>query len=309
MPPRGLIPVFLQIIVYGFAALGVASLLVWSRIVQRTTAGEPVLPFCPRERVLWEPVVVLTALVAWVAAPILVYGFSEILSQWDAAPPNPPNRAAPADGRQHVPAGKRGGNRADDAAIDVRRVQMSCISNALLVAAVLPLISMQSPQHRLRDYGVTLRGWRTSLSDGVTGFVASVVPVFTVLILTLWFRSRETQHPFLQLLEEHPGVQTVLWIALAAVVAAPLAEELVFRVVLQGWLQTRMSPRRAILLVAIFFSAVHGWPDALPLFPLALILGYVYYRRYSYLTVVVLHALFNAANLTLALATAEDAAG
>jgi len=39
----------------------------------------------------------------------------------------------------------------------------------------------------------------------------------------------------------------------------------------------------------------------LPLVPLALILGYVYYRRHSYLSVVLLHALFNGANLWLAL--------
>jgi membrane protease YdiL (CAAX protease family) len=49
----------------------------------------------------------------------------------------------------------------------------------------------------------------------------------------------------------------------------------------------------------MIFSVVHGVPDCFPLFPLALILGFVYHRTRSFLAVVVLHALFNATNLTL----------
>ena len=36
-------------------------------------------------------------------------------------------------------------------------------------------------------------------------------------------------------------------------------------------------------------------------FPLALVLGYVFHRRHSFLAVVVLHAIFNAMNLIIAL--------
>jgi membrane protease YdiL (CAAX protease family) len=41
----------------------------------------------------------------------------------------------------------------------------------------------------------------------------------------------------------------------------------------------------------------------LPLLPLALVLGYVYDRRHSYLAVVVLHALFNLTMLAAQLLT------
>jgi membrane protease YdiL (CAAX protease family) len=90
-------------------------------------------------------------------------------------------------------------------------------------------------------------------------------------------------------------------VALAAVVLAPLAEELMFRVVIQGWLESREKPAAAITTTALLFSVIHGLPDAIGLFPLALILGYVYRRTHSYLAVVVLHGLFNAFNLSMVL--------
>jgi membrane protease YdiL (CAAX protease family) len=53
----------------------------------------------------------------------------------------------------------------------------------------------------------------------------------------------------------------------------------------------------------VIFAAVHRLPDAIPLLPLALVLGYVYQQRRSFLSIVLLHMLFNAANLILAVLT------
>jgi hypothetical protein len=62
-----------------------------------------------------------------------------------------------------------------------------------------------------------------------------------------------------------------------------------------------MPARVAIPFVAIVFAAVHGPVDGIALLPLALILGYSFDRRQSYLTVVVIHGLFNATMLALAM--------
>jgi membrane protease YdiL (CAAX protease family) len=86
-----------------------------------------------------------------------------------------------------------------------------------------------------------------------------------------------------------------------AVVAAPLTEELMFRVILQGALSRLVPPRVAIPLVAWCFCSVHGLVDGLALIPLALILGIVFHRTHNYLTVVVIHALFNATMIALQL--------
>jgi uncharacterized protein len=166
------------------------------------------------------------------------------------------------------------------------------------------LLAIWTPIRR-RDFGLCLSGMTADLRIGLLGFLAALLPVYGVNFAVYWFGLREegVKHPLFVALEEHPGAELLGWVGLAAVVLAPLAEELLYRVILQGWLQTHLTPRSAILFVAILFALVHfesGRPDHLPLLPLALILGYVYYRRHSYLTVVFLHALFNATNLAFA---------
>ena len=78
-----------------------------------------------------------------------------------------------------------------------------------------------------------------------------------------------------------------------------------YRVVLQTALEKLAHPRVALIVVAVIFSAMHQLPDAIPLFPLALILGYVYQQRRSYLTVVMIHVLFNGTNLLFMILTQE----
>ncbi len=110
------------------------------------------------------------------------------------------------------------------------------------------------------------------------------------MLATAPFRNRENRNSLLTLL---PRVR--IWghcgDLLCAVILAPLYEELLFRVVLQGWLTSVVDPRYAIPIVALIFGAIHGLPDGIALLPLAGVLGYVFYRRHSYVSVLVIHGL------------------
>jgi uncharacterized protein len=181
----------------------------------------------------------------------------------------------------------------------VENVQDACQYNVLLFLAIL--VSMTYQGAEVEAFGFHLSKCRQQISDAVLGFAASVLPVLGIWLLTLPWRSVGNSHGLLQLLDEDRSFSTLAWVFLAAVVLAPLVEELIYRVVLQTWLQKIAPPREALVAVAIIFSAVHRLPDALPLLPLALILGYVYQQRRSFLTIVLIHMLFNAVNLTLAL--------
>jgi uncharacterized protein len=139
------------------------------------------------------------------------------------------------------------------------------------------------------------------LSAGVGVFLAAIMPTFALLLALSPLRSRETQHHLLQLLGRSPDVLTLAGLAVTVVVLAPLAEELLFRVTLQGWLTEQIGSRWSVPAVAVGFAAVHGWRDGLALIPLAMLLGYVYDRRQDFFAVVIAHGLFNAANLLLAL--------
>lgn len=177
----------------------------------------------------------------------------------------------------------------------------SCISTSifLLIASPVGWIVFGGKNRQTE-------GWLKNTSAGMRGFLLCVVPVALVLVATHSLRSKKTQHSLLKLLTESPDLQTVGSVFLAAVVLAPLVEELVFRLFLQSWLESFLRPVVAIIIVALGFSAVHGWPDMLPLIPLALVLGGLFYVTRSYVAVVVTHALFNLTNIILAVLSASE---
>ncbi|MEX0702398.1 MAG: CPBP family intramembrane glutamic endopeptidase [Planctomycetales bacterium] len=188
----------------------------------------------------------------------------------------------------------------------LEHVQQSCLTNGLIVVVLLVALS-ELGRRRLEAYGVHFHRWPRRMRDGALGFLASLLPVYGIQIALAetGFRSEQDANPFLKLLAENSVPEVVFWIGLSVIVFAPLAEELVYRVILQGWLATRWRPATAIVASSALFSLVHGWPDLLPLFPLALILGYVYHRTRSYIAVVTLHALFNGLNLAFQLLAPE----
>lgn len=150
-------------------------------------------------------------------------------------------------------------------------------------------------------YGFKWNSISRQVADGVFGFLLSLLPMAAMMLATAMYRTKETRNSLFNLLADSSDPWTVLLIGVTAVVVAPLYEELMFRVVLQGWLGSLMKPVTAIPIVAAIFGAIHGLPDGIALLPLALVLGYVFDRRHSYLSVVVIHGLFNATMLTLAL--------
>lgn len=138
---------------------------------------------------------------------------------------------------------------------------------------------------------------------GLGTFVASILPTFAILLALTPVRSRETQHQLLQLLGHSPDVVTLAGMAVTVIVVAPLAEEILFRVTLQGWLTNKIGRRASVPIVAMAFAGVHGWRDGIALIPLALLLGTIYDRRRDFFAVVIAHGAFNGANLLLALLT------
>jgi membrane protease YdiL (CAAX protease family) len=191
-------------------------------------------------------------------------------------------------------------------------VMLNCISSIVVLLIIGPLAwfvlrKQASPQSSeaesapLKPAQLIQRNFKA----GGRAFLLAVLPVAVVLFATQTLRTKEAQHSLLQLLVDQPGAATVGSVLLAAVVLAPLVEELVFRVLLQGWLQSFLRPSVAIGIVALGFSAVHGWPNMLPLIPLALVLGVLFYFTRSYLAVVVTHGLFNVTNVILAVLTAQ----
>lgn len=132
--------------------------------------------------------------------------------------------------------------------------------------------------------------------------LVSLLPVGLVILLTSSLRNEENMHEMFKIMQNSHDPMVFLLILLSAVILAPLWEELLYRVCLQGVLQ-KLHPVGGILVTAVIFSMAHGWPDSLALIPLSLMLGVLYYWKRSYLTNVLAHALFNSYNFLLALMT------
>lgn len=89
-------------------------------------------------------------------------------------------------------------------------------------------------------------------------------------------------------------VSTGGWAILTTVVLAPIMEETLFRGLIQGSISTKYGPTAGILISALIFGLIHGIPQqVVNAFFIGIILGYIYYRTNSLLTVIILHFLNN----------------
>jgi CAAX protease family protein len=179
-------------------------------------------------------------------------------------------------------------------------VVVSIVVDLIMIGVMVPLLCVTG-KNWLTDFGIDFHNWKGEVRFGGLGFLVSIPLVFAVILLMSSVRGPEHEHPYLKLLQRTDSDGAVIAITIAAVIAAPLTEELIFRVVFQGVLESLVPPAVAILIPAVAFSIMHGRYDAIPLFPLALALGIVYHLRRSYVAVVTIHALFNATFLVLAL--------
>lgn len=246
-----------------------ASLVVWGRIAWTLVrTGNAPIPKVERQPVSWPGVPVCATFLAALLIPSFIVAYVQ------------PERGSLA------------------------MIQWGAAARLIQIAATVGLLAIPGPL-RKEDFGCDLSNWRGDVAVGLRGFLASAAPVFGVIYFVAFFglRTPDDQHPLLKIVEARPTFEMLAWIVFSATVIAPLSEELTYRVLLQGWLQSELRPWQAIVVAAGTFAVAHEDFDRLPLLPLALILGYVYYRRHSYLSVVVLHGLFNGIMLAIKLLT------
>lgn len=88
------------------------------------------------------------------------------------------------------------------------------------------------------------------------------------------------------------------YLALFAVVLAPVAEEFIFRGVLFPFIKQLGRPRLAWIGVSLLFALIHvNAPTFVPLFVLALALTWLYQKTDCLLASILAHSLFNGVNL------------
>lgn len=142
------------------------------------------------------------------------------------------------------------------------------------------------------------------LGRGLLTFCAVAAPLYLAQgLLQLLFPS--PGHPALRMLVDHPSGLLAAVVIASAVVVAPVVEELIFRVVLQGFLQGALADRPggiglAIGSTSVVFAPLHPWPDMIPLFVFSAVLGHLYWKRDGRITPsLAAHAALNACTFAL----------
>lgn len=223
---------------------------------------------------------------------------------------------------------------------------------------ILLLFIIGTSKARWSDIGLPSRSraaWMRDIGIGVVACLAAIVPVGLVNAAArsmLNFPNELTKHPLVEMLTNNEPEIVVLVVAtIMAVIAAPIGEEITFRLLLQGWLEKwedhrlgwRMAPPAdvagsnalategnsdvppefageqpvemvpletappqrglaglpygwaPIILSSFLFAVAHyGYgPEPIPLFVLALFLGYCYQRTHRILPCIIAHSLFN----------------
>ena len=162
------------------------------------------------------------------------------------------------------------------------------------------------------DLGFGRGRLREDLALAGTALALVVAPLLAVAAIL--DRFVPYRHDIIDILADHRDPLSIGLVVVSAVVVAPVAEEFLFRRVLQGWLE-RLLPARdgaaAIGLAAAAFALAHLGQGLgfVPLFPFAVVLGILARRTGSLLPCVLLHGLFNAVSVGLILAGAAGGTG
>jgi membrane protease YdiL (CAAX protease family) len=95
------------------------------------------------------------------------------------------------------------------------------------------------------DLGLSLRHFLGDLRLGAIAFVMLAPPVYAIqgLLVYLW---KPSKHPLMEMFKSTPDTTFFVVLFVAAAVVAPLLEEVLFRVLLQGFLEKMVTVRATV---------------------------------------------------------------
>ncbi len=189
------------------------------------------------------------------------------------------------------------------------------IASALIVSTILIGGNLLFRDGGLRRLGLWPRGVPRGVAIGLSASVLVLPASFLAAMVTdnLWNwlgLKHPGAHEMLKMLVETDDRSLRRLIYVSAILVAPFFEELLFRGHVQTLLVHVFSSRHtgaarqpaarwlAIIIASALFTLVHGalWMMP-PIFLLALCLGYIYERTANLWAPIVVHMLFNAANV------------
>ncbi len=188
------------------------ALITWAWVASRLWRGQALLPYEPRRLVPWSGVDLLLI--------VAVYLLAQVIAQTAAA------RWA---GLPQLAEGEK-----FDARATFVLLAAHLVGNLITLTIALCLLVLRAGAS-LRDLGIEAARIAADLKCGVVAFLAAGPLVYAVQALVVQWIPYE--HPLVDAMQKQPAAATLWVVSLSAVVVAPLFEEFIFRVILQGWLE------------------------------------------------------------------------
>lgn len=165
---------------------------------------------------------------------------------------------------------------------------VNALTYFLQMAFAISLVLIQRRVRKAPANVINMRAGRVSAPLILWGLLLIIVTGVVIEPLLAIFPDK-----YLDQLNQYIG--TGGWSILMTVVLAPVMEETLFRGIIQGSIYRRDGAVKSILLSALLFGVFHIIPQqVINAFLIGIILGYIYFRTGSLLTVIILHALNNA---------------
>jgi len=180
---------------------------------------------------------------------------------------------------------------------------------AVLLSVLAPAVgwlvgvSLLRGSRAVQVVGYSLRRLPAGVFEGIPGIALAMPFVFVAFTVmqTIWIRythSPLTEHQLLHAIKESHSAWTDVAATAAAVVIAPMFEELLFRGYVQGTLRRLFNSRIiAVFITSALFAVIHDHWTIPPIFVLSLFLGFAYERKGNLWTSTTMHAMFNLFNI------------
>ena len=196
-----------------FMAFVVGALTSWTFLIIRAVQGKPLLTPEPWKPRVWGFVDILVAVLF-----IIFWQFQSALIGYNVL----------GLGRQELPAAH---------SLSLPLATLSGLGN---VAAMLTLCLWIIVRHRasLTQLGFGFVRWWKHIAIGVIAALASIPLVYALMAAVSVGFDNTYAHPLIEEMKRNGSLPAYLLAVTSAVLIAPLVEEFLFRVLIQGWLQS-----------------------------------------------------------------------
>ena len=201
--------------------------------------------------------------------------------------------------------------------IETRPVDLAASICSTVCAVVCTIGFFLKRGATLSMLGLSLLHCRQDAWRAIAGLALVVAPLLT--LAGVLDSIVPYHHPIIDFLKAHQDATVTAMIVLSAVVVVPIAEELLFRRILQGWLETREAQRSgwegplpmtsyskgwgSIAVASLCFGLAHYGQGAawIPLTLFGMVLGWSVSQTGRLFSAILLHGAFNCVSVVICL--------